>query len=107
MNDDTPVIRDTPTQSESPQSDAGGATATKKKRGKVSAKESAKAAAAAKSPKNCKQSIVTDTRITVQPDNNMWSERWTLDQCSVKAEVDMSFTASDRGGTDWSVKLVK
>ena len=47
MNDETPVIRDTPTQGESPQPDAGGEPATKKKRGKVSAKESAKAAAAA------------------------------------------------------------
>ncbi|MBR1193412.1 ribonuclease III [Bradyrhizobium sp. AUGA SZCCT0169] len=47
MNDETPVIRDTPTPGESPQPDAGGEPAAKKKRGRGSAKESAKAAAAA------------------------------------------------------------
>ncbi|MBN8992806.1 MAG: ribonuclease III [Rhizobiales bacterium] len=47
MNDDTPVIPDTPTPGESPQPDAGRAAAPKKKRGRAAAKESAKAAVVA------------------------------------------------------------
>ena len=43
MNDETPVIRDSPTQGESPQPDAGREAAAKKKRGKVSAKAAAAA----------------------------------------------------------------
>ena len=43
MNDDTPVIKNSPIQGESPQPDAGGETATKKKRSKVSAKAAAAA----------------------------------------------------------------
>ena len=43
MNDDTPVIRDTPKQGESPQPDAGREPATRKKRSKVSAKAAAAA----------------------------------------------------------------
>src|SRR5258707_3961551 len=43
MNDETPVMRDTPTQGESPQPEAGREAATKKKRGKVSAKAAAAA----------------------------------------------------------------
>src|SRR5258707_4886172 len=38
MNDETPVMRDTPTQGESPQPDAGREAAARKKGGKVSAK---------------------------------------------------------------------
>lgn len=48
MNDDTPVIQDTPVTGEpSPQAEAGGEAAPRKKRGKVGAKAGAKAAAAA------------------------------------------------------------
>jgi len=43
MNDETPVIPDTPTQSESVQPDAGGGAAPKKKRGKGAAKATADA----------------------------------------------------------------
>jgi len=43
MNDETPVLRDTPTQGESPQPDAGREAVPKKKRGKVSAKAAAAA----------------------------------------------------------------
>ena len=43
MNDETPVIRDSPTQGESTQPDAGREAVAKKKRGKVSAKAAAAA----------------------------------------------------------------
>ena len=43
MNDETPVLRDTPTQGESPQPDAGREAVPKKKRSKVSAKAAAAA----------------------------------------------------------------
>jgi hypothetical protein len=66
-----------------------------------------KASAAAANPKDCNRSIVTDTKVTTPMSGGLWEERWSLDQCGVKADVEVTFTASARGGTDWSVKLVK
>jgi hypothetical protein len=67
----------------------------------------AAAFAATARPQGCDKTIVTDTRITAPPERSGWVERWTYDLCGAKAEVEMTFTTSDRGGTNWSAKLVK
>jgi hypothetical protein len=69
--------------------------------------QGAGAFAAAVRPKDCTRTIVIDTRITAPPDRGHWMERWTVDQCGARAEVEMTFTPSDRGGTNWSASLVK
>ena len=66
-----------------------------------------KASAIPANPKDCNRSVVTDTKVTTPMSGGLWAERWSLDQCGVKADVDVTFTTSPRGGTDWSVKLVK
>jgi hypothetical protein len=65
------------------------------------------ASAVAANPKGCTRSVVTDTKVTTPMSGGLWQERWSLDQCGAKADVDVTFTNSPRGGTDWSVKLVK
>lgn len=69
--------------------------------------QGAGAFAAAVRPKDCARTIVTDTRVTTPPARGHWTERWTVDQCGATAEVEMTFTPSDRGGTNWSASLVK
>ena len=66
-----------------------------------------KASAIPANPKDCNRSIVTDTKVTTPMSGGLWQERWSLDQCGARADVDVTFTNSPRGGTDWSVKLVK
>jgi hypothetical protein len=61
-------------------------------------------------PQGCDHTTLTDTRLTSPPDGagTPWVERWTYDQCAVKAEVDMTFTPSaNGGGTTWNASLVK
>ena len=59
-------------------------------------------------PAGCEKSMVIDTRITEPPkDRAPWVERWSDDLCGTKAEIEMTFTPSDRGGTDWTASLVK
>ena len=60
-------------------------------------------------PQACDQTILIDTRLTTPPDGAgaPWVERWTYDQCTTKADVDMTFTPSAKGGTTWSASLVK
>lgn len=60
-------------------------------------------------PQGCDKTILTDTRLTSPPDGAgaPWVERWAYDQCATKAEVEMTFTPSDKGGTTWRASLVK
>lgn len=68
----------------------------------------AAAFAGAASPKDCERRIVTDTRVTTKYERGSpWVERWVFDLCGTRAEVEMTFTPSDRGGTTWGAKLVK
>ncbi len=60
-----------------------------------------------RAPKDCRQRYVVDTRTTTPPERSgSWVERWTYDLCGTKVDVDMTFTPSARGGTDWSARLV-
>jgi hypothetical protein len=71
------------------------------------AMKGAAAFAATARPQGCEKTIVTDTRLNAPPERSGWVERWTYDLCGSKAEVEMTFTTSDRGGTNWNAKLVK
>jgi hypothetical protein len=53
--------------------------------------------------------VATDTSVTGSPPNGRdpWVERWTFDLCGKKAALDMTFTPSPNGGTDWSTTLAK
>ncbi|MBV8743490.1 MAG: hypothetical protein JO134_00440 [Xanthobacteraceae bacterium] len=63
----------------------------------------------AASPKECQRSVVTDTKVIGPPPtaNKPWRERWTFDACGEKPAVDINFTPSPNGGTDWAASLVK
>jgi hypothetical protein len=64
--------------------------------------------AAALRPPGCDKRIVTETRLVSKLQRGApWQERWSFDLCGTKAEVAMTFTPSERGGTDWSAALVK
>ncbi len=68
----------------------------------------ATAALAGKTPQDCKRRFVTDTQITSKFEpNKPWQERWHYDLCGTMAQVDVTFSPSDKGGTTWSVKLVE
>jgi hypothetical protein len=70
--------------------------------------QSAAAIAVVARPQGCDKPIVTETRITTPPERGgLWVERWSYDLCGTKAEVDVTFTPSGRGGTDWSATPVK
>lgn len=60
-------------------------------------------------PQGCDHSSVIDTNISAAPEdrNSPWLERWTFDLCGTRADVDMTFTPSTRGGTTWVAKLVQ
>jgi hypothetical protein len=60
-------------------------------------------------PEGCKHPVATDTSVTGSPPNGRdpWVERWTFDLCGKKAALDMTFTPSPNGGTDWSTTLAK
>jgi hypothetical protein len=60
-------------------------------------------------PKDCKHTVATDTSVTGSPPNGRdpWVERWTFDLCGKKAALDVTFTPSPNGGTDWSTTLAK
>ncbi|MBZ0138572.1 MAG: hypothetical protein K8H87_02210 [Pseudorhodoplanes sp.] len=66
------------------------------------------AAIAGARPKGCDRQWVVDTRLVApRRDHAPWSERWSYDLCGTRAEVEMTFTPSPRGGTTWNAKLVK
>ncbi len=63
----------------------------------------------AASPKECQHPVATDSKITGPPPTGgkPWRERWTFDACGKKAEVEINFTPSPNGGTDWAASPVK
>ncbi len=63
----------------------------------------------AASPKECQHPVAADSKIIgpAPASNKPWRERWTFDVCGKKAEVDINFTPSPNGGTDWAASLVK
>jgi hypothetical protein len=68
----------------------------------------ATAATAALGPSGCERRIVTDTRLVSKIERGApWQERWAYDLCGTKAEVELTFTPSERSGTTWSAKLIK
>jgi hypothetical protein len=73
------------------------------------AMQGAQAALIPVTPEDCKRLVPTDTSIVGSPPNgrDAWVERWTFDVCGKKAALDMTFTPSPNGGTDWSTTLVK
>lgn len=68
----------------------------------------ATAFAAASSPPGCERRMVIDTRLASKYERGApWVERWVYDLCGTRAEVEVTFTPSDRGGTTWNAKAVK
>lgn len=66
------------------------------------------AATAPVRPANCDKTFVIDTQVTKPADSaGVWVERWSYDLCGTKAQTDMTFTPSGRGGTDWAAKIVQ
>lgn len=59
-------------------------------------------------PTGCEKSSIADTGViaTPQEKGGFWVERWTLDLCGTRAQVEMTFVPSPKGGTSWSAKLI-
>jgi hypothetical protein len=56
-------------------------------------------------PARCKDVRVRDTRVTTATDGSKpWTEVWTLAACGKPIDVEVHFTPSPRGGTDWSIE---
>jgi len=68
----------------------------------------AKMVAARVNPPGCEKSWVTDTS-EIEPfkRGTPWIERWKLDLCGKEAEVEMTFTPTSDGGTDFAASLAK
>jgi hypothetical protein len=65
-------------------------------------------AVAPAAPKDCDKPVVADTRLLSKIERSApWTERWMLDLCGTKAEVEMIFTPSASSGTGWTASLVK
>jgi hypothetical protein len=59
-------------------------------------------------PARCKDIRVRDTRVTfATAPSQPWTEVWTLAACGKSVDVEVAFTPSPRGSTDWSVQLLK
>jgi hypothetical protein len=59
-------------------------------------------------PARCKDIRVRDTRVTsATAVSQPWTEVWTLAACGKPIDVEVAFTPSPRGGTDWSIQLAK
>jgi hypothetical protein len=70
--------------------------------------QGAVAFAGALSPKGCDKRVVVDTRLASPIERGKpWTERWVYDLCGTRAEVEMTFTPSEAGGTTWGATLVK
>ncbi len=68
----------------------------------------AMAATVGRVPARCKDVQVRDTRVTSAVDPPQpWTEIWTLGACGRSIDVEIAFTPSPRGGTDWSVQALK
>ena len=69
--------------------------------------QGAVAAAAAVMPKDCHKHIVADTRLVAKIERGApWLEHWTYDLCGTRAQLEMTFTPSERSGTTWAAKLL-
>jgi hypothetical protein len=56
----------------------------------------------------CKDVQVRNTRVTsLTSISQPWTEVWTLGACGTPIDVEVHFTPSPKGGTDWSVQLAK
>jgi hypothetical protein len=57
-------------------------------------------------PAGCERVQVRDTRIKSGTGmwNTPWTEAWTMDACGNSVDVEIRFTPSPRGGTDWSIR---
>jgi hypothetical protein len=56
----------------------------------------------------CKDVQVRDTRVTsLTSTSQPWTEVWTLAACGTPIDVEVHFTPSPKGGTDWSVQVAK
>ena len=53
----------------------------------------------------CKRVRVRDTRVTSGTglSDTPWTEAWTMDACGNSVDVEIKFTPSPQGGTDWSI----
>ena len=53
----------------------------------------------------CKRVQVRDTRVTSGTglSKTPWTEAWTMDACGTSVDVEIKFTPSAQGGTDWSI----
>jgi hypothetical protein len=66
------------------------------------------AATIGRAPAKCKAVRVRDTRVkSMTRLSEPWSEVWTLDACGTAIDVDVAFTPSPKGGTDWSIQAPK
>jgi hypothetical protein len=71
------------------------------------ANAAARAVVKVKKPEGCHRAVLTDTSVITAPlGRDPWVERWTFDLCGKSAAVEMRFTPSLRGGTDWYAKLM-
>jgi hypothetical protein len=51
---------------------------------------------------------VRNTRVTSATAlSQPWTEVWTLAACGKPIDVEVAFTPSPSGGTDWSIQMVK
>lgn len=67
----------------------------------------ARSVAKVKKPDGCHRAVVTDTSVVAPPEGREpWVERWTYDMCGTPATVEMTFTPSERSGTNWYAKLM-
>jgi hypothetical protein len=56
----------------------------------------------------CKDVQIRDTRVTsLTSISQPWTEVWTLGACGTPIDVEVHFTPSPKGGTDWSVQVGK
>lgn len=54
----------------------------------------------------CDKPQITDTAVSAAPDRRgAWGERWSFDLCGTKAEADIAFALSARGGVEWTVDV--
>ena len=56
----------------------------------------------------CKDVRVRNTRVTsLTSISQPWTEVWTLGACGTPIDIEVHFTPSPKGGTDWSVQMAK
>lgn len=63
------------------------------------------AASAIRGDKDCREpGKVIDTRLLTAPKPERWAEVWSVERCGARIDIEVSFQASPKGGTDWSIK---